>query len=118
MAYRYDIILDQGSDVRQPIEFYDSGNRPIAFNGFAARMQVRRTPSSQAVIDELTSEKKDGKAPRITFSANVCTLHFPRAVTQEIKQGRYCFDLEVTAPNGDVTRLLEGAFVIRPEVTR
>ena len=114
-AYHHDLTLDQGSTFGIPFEFYDAGNRPINFSGFTARMQVRRTPTSEIVIDELTSTDKD---PRITFASNVMTLTWTKDETERIKPGRYFYDVEITAPNGSVSRLLEGAFIIRREVTR
>ena len=115
MAYRIDIVLDQGSDIETSYEFFDSGNRPISFNGFSAQMQVRRTAVSEIVIDDLTTQ---GTPDRIGFCSNLVTLKWPREVTQKIKAGRYVYDLEVKSPNGNITRLMEGAFVIKQEVTR
>lgn len=115
MAYRFDIVLDQGTDYLRPFEFYDSARRPINFDGFSAHMQVRRTAASAVVIDELSSE---GESPRLSFKSNVIVAAWPRTVTQAIKAGRYVYDLEVTAPSGSVTRLMEGTFVVRQEVTR
>lgn len=115
MAYIYDIQLDQGSDEVKGFEFYDHDRRPQIFEGYTAHMQVRRTASSDIVVDELRS---DGEEPRITFDSNVISLHFPRKVTSDIKAGRYCYDLEITSEGGNVYRMLEGALVIRREVTR
>lgn len=114
-AFHYDIQLDQGADFCVPVEFYDGGNRPIRFAGFSARMQVRKTPSSSVVIDELSSLAPN---PRITFASNVMRLTWTHEQTEKIPHGRYFYDLEVTAPNGQRSRLLEGAFIIRREVTR
>lgn len=115
MAYRVDIVLDQGTDYVCPYEFYDNAHRPINFDGFSAHMQVRRTATSEVIIDELST---DGEAPRLTFNSNFIVAKWARTVTQSIKAGRYVYDLEVTAPNGSVTRLMEGTFVLRQEVTR
>lgn len=115
MAYRVDIVLDQGTDSEASYEFFDNSNRPISFSGYTAQMQVRRTATSQTVIDDLSTE---GTPDRIGFCGNLVTIKWPRSVTQEIKSGRYVYDLEVTSPNGAVTRLMEGAFVIKQEVTR
>ena len=115
MAYRVDIVLDQGTDTETRYEFFDSANRPISFRGFSAQMQVRRTATSETVIDDLTTE---GTPDRIGFCGNLVTLKWPREVTQKIKAGRYVYDLEVKSPNGNITRLMEGAFVVKQEVTR
>lgn len=115
MAYRVDICIDQGTDTQAGYEFFDHGGRPIAFEGYSANMQVRRTAMSEIVIDELSTERTPY---RIGFCGNLVQIEWPREVTQALKAGRYVYDLEVTSPNGDVTRLMEGAFVIKQEVTR
>lgn len=115
MAWLYDIQLDQGTDDVKGFEFYDHDRRPLTFDGYTAHMQVRRTASSDVIVDEL---KSDGENPRITFDTNIISLHFSREVTSSIKAGRYCYDLEITSEDGYVYRMLEGAFVIRREVTR
>lgn len=115
MAYIFDIQIDQGTDTAVPMEFFDHDRRPMNFEGCSARMQIRRTASSDIVIDELSSE---GEAPRLTFDVNVICADFPRQITQAIKAGRYCYDLELTTDGGNVYRLIEGAFILRKEVTR
>ena len=115
MAYRVDIVVDQGTDTESGYEFFDDAQRPISFVGYSAHLQVRRTATSRIVIDDLST----GTTPdRIRFCGNLVVIVWPRHVTQEIKAGRYVYDLEVTSPNGAVTRLMEGAFVIRQEVTQ
>jgi microcompartment protein CcmL/EutN len=45
-------------------------------------------------------------------------LKVDAATTAALTAGDYVYDLEITAPNGDVTRLVEGKFKVKPEVTR
>lgn len=115
MAYRVDIEIDQGTDTDAGYEFFDDARRPISFVGYSAHMQVRRTATSQIVIDELSTETTP---ERMRFCGNLVSIVWPREVTQVLKAGRYVYDLEVIAPNGAVTRLMEGALVLRQEVTR
>ena len=115
MAYRVDIEIDQGTDTEAGYEFFDDARRPISFVGYSAHMQVRRTATSSVIVDELSTE---GEAPRLSFESNVMKAKWPRAITSAIKAGRYVYDLEVTEPGGGVKRLMEGAFVIKQEVTR
>ena len=37
--------------------------------------------------------------------------------TSDLDDGSYVYDLELTSSSGTVTRLLEGQFVVTPEVT-
>ena len=38
--------------------------------------------------------------------------------TATLKSGRYVYDLQITAADTTVTRVLEGVITIRPEVTK
>lgn len=115
MAYRVDIMVDKGSEIPTILEFFDHDRRPISFDGFTALMQVRRTPTSETIIDELSSE---GDSPRLKFCADTIRISWPRGITQAITAGRYVYDIQLTQPNGSTVRLVEGALVFRQEVTR
>lgn len=115
MAYRVDLRIDKGSERPTILEFFDNSRRPICFDGYTARMQIRRTPTSDQIIDELSSE---GDYPRLIICADTIRILWPRGVTQSIQAGRYVYDLLVTQPNGNVIRLAEGALEFRQEVTR
>lgn len=78
-------------------------------------MQVRRTPSSDTKTLELTTENGGitlgGAAGTITVTASATAM-------AAVASGKYRYDLEVVSSGGVVTRLLEGVFVVSPEVTR
>lgn len=115
MAWRCDIAVDKGSELPTIIEFFDHDRRPMNFDGFTALMQIRRTASSDQIIDELSSE---GDSPRLAFRADTIRISWPRGITQAIPAGRYVYDIQLTQPNGCTVRLVEGVLVFRQEVTR
>ena len=88
---------------------------PVDLTGATARLQVRKSFSSDIVLLEATTE--DG---RITLGGPEGTIElvWPDEVTAAIgwRAGRY--DLEIESAGGEVTRLLQGAVKIYPEVTR
>ena len=114
MANSYDIVVDQGSDKNLPLTFKDSDGNLLDLNGYAAAMQVRKTIEAAEAADELTTENG-----RITIDADAgtVTLQFPHAVTSAMAAGRYVYDLELLTED-TVTRVMEGAFILRREVTR
>ena len=91
----------------------DSGN-VIDLTGYSARMKVRPTADSPTVLVSLTS------GSGITLGGTFGTIVVDRSATQtalyRFKSGVY--DLEMESGTGVVTRLLEGVFVVSPEVTR
>jgi hypothetical protein len=55
---------------------------------------------------------------RIAFAAGgQVTLTISATDTAELTPNRYSYDLEFEDLTGTVTRILEGKFVVRPEVT-
>ena len=88
---------------------------PIDLTGCTARMQVRSEIESPTVLLELTTENGgiviDGPAGKLT-------LRISPAATAAIAWESGVWDLEVVHPNGDVTRLAQGAISVSPEVTR
>jgi hypothetical protein len=78
-------------------------------------MQVRSFLNADTVLIELTTANS-----RISFSANgTVTLSLTATDTTGLIAGRHTYDLElVETANGVVTRVLEGKFVVRGEVTR
>lgn len=111
---RYNITVYQGSTwVLEPQ--WKIGSSYVDVTGYTAAMDVRYSPSSTTTIIELTSSNN-----RITVGTTdgKFTLDLTAVETAALAAGSYVYDLEITAPDGTVTRLLEGGFNVSPEVTR
>lgn len=78
-------------------------------------MQVRSTAASTSFIVELTTENG-----RITLggATGQVTLNVTASVMSTVPADKYAYDLELVSPTGVVTRLVQGNFVVRAEVTR
>lgn len=112
----YNIVADQGATLSRTVTWKDSAKRAINIAGYTARMHVREAVESADTILELTTEN-DG----ITLggSSGTVTLSVSAADMADVPEGKYVYDLELVAPvSGVVSRLIQGNFVVRPEVTR
>jgi hypothetical protein len=113
----YNIVADQGSTLSRVIYYRDPAKKPIQFNGYSARMQVRPNQNSETVLLELTTENE-----RIDLGATdgSIALYVDDAIMAEIPEGIYVYDLELLAPSSDiyVYKILQGNFAVRSEVTR
>ncbi len=92
---------------------------PVDLTGYTARMQVRETQSSTATILSLTSGSGitlGGTAGTILLEASATTT--AGIATSQTPQNQFVYDLELVSGAGYVTRLVEGNFLIDPEVTR
>ena len=88
---------------------------PIDLTGYSARMQVRETYFAQDTIVSLTSPDEG-----ITLggTAGTISIYIDSDVTTEFPPGTFVYDLEVVSGASTVTRLIEGSFIVSPEVTR
>ena len=112
----YNIVADQGATLSRTITWKDSAKRAINITGYTARMHVRATVESSTTVLELTTTNS-----RITLggSSGTVTMTVSAADMAAIPEGKYVYDLEIVAPvTGVVNRLIQGNFVVRPEVTR
>lgn len=115
MANSYKLEIDQGTDVSFPVVLKDSSGTVIDLTGYTARMQIRPFIASSTIIDELTTG--NGRAV-ITAAEGKVAFTFPHDKTAAYPAGNARYDIEIESADGEVTRVLEGAFVVRPEVTR
>lgn len=113
---RYDMTIYQGADFERVLT-WSLGEPAVLVNltGYTARMQLRTIPASDDVALELTTENG-----RISLggAAGTINLDLPASVTEDLAANQYAYDLEVIAPSGFVTRLIEGFVNVDPEVTR
>jgi len=123
-AGRYDIAIDQGSTFRKTITWKDSSGNEIDLTGYSARMQVRPTYSSSSTTLNLTTANGGitlgGDAGTIElYVSATATAAIPTTSPSQFADAFVgVYDLELVAPNSDVTRLLHGDFIVNPEVTR
>lgn len=113
----YNIVADQGSTLSRIIYYKDPAKKPIKFNGYTARMQVRPSVDSDTVILSLTTE--NGRIELGATDGSI-SLYVDDATMITIPEGIYVYDLELIAPSADlfVYKILQGNFAVRSEVTR
>jgi len=123
-AGQYDFIIEQGATFQRVFAWTDSDDQPVDLTGYTARLQVRRSTSSSTIYLDLSSEAPGGgdtfiQAITIDALAGTLTVDVDADVTAALTwTGAAAYDLEVTALNGIVTRLLEGSVLLSKEVTR
>lgn len=114
---RYNFTLRQGGTFVRDIT-YQTGSPAVAVDitGYTARMQLRASLTATATLIELTTENSrivltdptNGIFQLTIAAVDTAALDFVTAV----------YDLELIAPGGAVTPLLEGVVTLSKEVTR
>ena len=116
----HDLIVDQGATVNTVFTVKNSARSPISLAGYTARMQVRtfntatRDPST-TVVAEYTTE--NGYIT-VGGAAGTDILLIPPADMAAYEPGDYVYDVEVESSTGETTRIVQGKFIVRAEVTR
>lgn len=124
-AGKYDMTCEQGTTfirtlaVLQPdLESDPTGDtfEIMDLTGYTARMQVRRTIENTSKMLELTTA--NGSLD-VTFQdqSNVIRIYLPAEVTASVTTSGV-YDLELINQGGEISRLIEGNFIVVPEVTR
>jgi hypothetical protein len=106
-------LCPQGSTFLKTIT-YKIDDVPVDLSGYSSRLQVRKTHYTNDLIVNLTS------ASGITLggSAGTIELLISDETTATFPAGTWVYDLEVESSSGITDRLIEGNFIVTPEVTR
>ena len=115
LGNRYDLEIKQGATLSLTATWKDSTDTPVNLTGYTARMQVRSTYDATSTILSLTS----GSGITLGGSAGTIAITASATVTAALTAPwAGVWDLELVSGGGVVTRLLEGAASVSPEVTR
>jgi hypothetical protein len=114
----YNITCDQGATFSRTITWKDSANAAYDIAGYTARMQVRTAANAASFIVALTTENGRISVGNTTATKGQVTLTISAADTANLTAGQYVYDLELVSGGGVVTRLIEGNFKVKAEVTR
>ena len=108
------LLIEQGATWDFAMVWKTEEGDPIDLTGCEARMQFRQTYESSVLLD------LDSSSGSLTI--DVSTGHIATQVSAEttagIKGRSGVFDLEVYHPDGRVDRVLQGQWVLSPEVTK
>lgn len=108
MAIKTNLIVDQGADFVYNVYLIDTNGDAFDITGYTANAQIRKTYTSTTynTIDVTVG----GNTGLVTLSMNA-------AITANLTNSRYVYDLQLHA-NNVTSRILEGIVTVNPEVTR
>lgn len=111
-ALEFDFEIEQGSDQawQWPVQ---NGGVDVDLTEYTLRGQVRKNDKDATVLYEWSTTL--GNA---TCDAGSFTIFAPAADSSTWVWRKGVYDIELTAPGGSITRVLEGTVEVDPEVTR
>lgn len=108
MAQKLNLIIDQGTTFITTFNLNDDNGSPINLVGYSGAAQIRKHYTSTNATPMSVSLSSGG----------LVTLSMTANTTGTITAGRYVYDVELTDPSGDVSRVVEGIVTVTPGVTR
>jgi hypothetical protein len=110
---KYNMICPQGATFSKQLT-YTIDSVPVDLTTYTARMQVREKYASKTAIVTLTTENEG-----ISLGGDNGTidLYISDESTAVFAPKDYVYDLELIVST-NVYRLIEGKFIVTPEVTR
>lgn len=110
MATVANLYIDQGSFYRTFITVANTDGNVLDLTNYTVASQMRKSyqTSSAYNFTASISNPTQGRV-RIELSSEQSRV---------IPAGKYLYDLEVTSPTGEKTRVVEGIVLINPEITK
>ena len=104
------LTMDQGATFSTVITVYQNDSI-LDLAGYSAAAQIRKSYSSSSSTSFTTAIDSDTTTGKITLSLT-------STQTAALEEGRYVYDVEITASDSTVTRPIQGTVTVRPNVTR
>ncbi len=128
MAAIQNLDVDQGSYWSQSLLWKDAEGEVVDLTGYTARMAVRRElPDADPAVITLTTENSritlglvedtPGGTPLYNILLEISAADTTTLPTSNEK-AVWRYDLEMIPGGGQVHRLIQGKFIVHPEVTR
>lgn len=114
MAVTYNTVIDQGADWYITFYYDNPDGTPVNITSYTAALQMRTSPLAKTTVLSLTT----GDGITITGNQGRIDVHATNVQTTAITNGKYSYDLEITSPQGIVTRLVQGTIEVSPQTTR
>lgn len=113
-AATYNFLCEQGATLERTLQYQNELGEVIPLVGATARMQVREEITSASFIIELTTSNN-----RLSINGALGEIDvlLTAVETAALPVGNYYYDLELVQGTF-VTRLIEGRFFVKAEVTR
>lgn len=105
------IVIEQGFDFDTTFALEDSStNAALNLTGYTIEAQIRKTYTTTTAVSLATTA--------VTPTNGQVKVSLGSTLTSTLKEGRYVYDVKATDSSGGVFKLVEGAALVRPGVTR
>ena len=110
MATVSNLFVDAGASYSNIISVAATNGQPLNLTGYSVASQMRKSYQSSTAYNFTASvyNAEQGKV----------RLQLTPEQSQAIPAGRWLYDLEITSPSGNKTRVVEGIVTVNPQITQ
>jgi hypothetical protein len=108
MAQKVNLVIDQGATFESSFTLTDEDGVGLDLGSHVGNSHMRQYYTSTTFYAFTVT----------TSNTGIVTLSMTANATNVIPAGRYTYDVELTAPNGNVSRVVEGVASVMPGVTK
>ena len=124
-AGKYSFTLEQGATTQFQVVYQDANGDPVNLTDYHARMQIRETKASAAVICSLSSSRDadgtglnlNGSTGNLPLASGSIGVYISAASSSNFDFDTALYDLELVS-GSFVRRLIQGVIKLDKEVTR
>lgn len=110
MAQVQTFHIDAGATFAEELTYKGDDGELFDLTGFSARLQLRESVTADVAVLDLDLE--------IDVATSRVIIDITADQSSSLVLPRYSYAIELYAPDGTVTRLLQGSFKVSPEVVR
>ena len=110
MATISNLFVDAGANYSNIITVAATTGQALNLTGYTAKSQMRKSYSS-SVAYTFTSSIYDAANGKVR-------LQLDSDQSAAIPAGRWLYDVEITSPSGNKTRVVEGIVTVNPQITQ
>lgn len=111
MTTRANLYVDQGVDYLTVLELVTIEGEDFIIGSNTFHCQVRRLYSTKLLFEVDVKRY-------VNDAVNVLEVKIDKALTRDIREGKYQYDIIMRYPSGQETKILEGLMFILPTVTK
>jgi hypothetical protein len=103
------LYIEAGATFTRQFEYLNDDGTPFDLTGYSALLQIREAPEAALALEQV---------PAIDLATGTFSIEFSAEQTATLTLPAYVYAMELYAPDGVVTRLVQGKVTVSPEVVR
>ena len=109
---RLSLVCPQGTTFKKTFTMLNPDGTDMDLTGYSSVMQARKSYGAKTPLFSISTDDF------IMITNNEIVVDIHHLTTATFPKGDYVWDIEITSPWDERSRILEGVFIVTPEVTK